>query len=50
VIYIILNYFDVYSGYAGVLTTVYQLGVSFVAGIAVFGGLGYSLGIFRRRA
>ncbi|MCP4582010.1 MAG: murein biosynthesis integral membrane protein MurJ [candidate division Zixibacteria bacterium] len=48
VIYLILNYFDLYSGYAGVMTTAYHLAVGFIAGVAVFGVIGYGLGIFRK--
>jgi putative peptidoglycan lipid II flippase len=49
VIYLVLNYFNTYSGYAGVMTTVYQIAISFTGGIIVFGGIGFLLGIFGKK-
>ncbi len=49
VIYLILNYFDVYTGYAGILATAIRLAISFACGLSVFGVLGLGLGIFKRK-
>lgn len=49
VIYLILNYFGDYLIYAGVFETIYHLGVAFVAGVVVFGGVGLVLGVFKRK-
>ena len=46
--YLILQNFGMYSDYAGVFTTIYQLAVGVGAGLGVFGGLGLVMGLFRR--
>ncbi len=47
-IYLVLNYFGDYGVYNGVVYTLYHLGVAFVGGVIVFGGIGYLLGVFGR--
>jgi putative peptidoglycan lipid II flippase len=49
VIYIILSYFDVYSGYAGIFATAIRLAIGFIGGLLVFGVLGLGFGIFKRK-
>jgi putative peptidoglycan lipid II flippase len=48
--YIILRYFRNYEYYGGLIHTIPQLAIAFITGIAIFAGLGYLLGIFRRNA
>ena len=47
-IYLVLNYFGDYGIYNGVFSTMYHLAAAFIAGLALFGGVGYILRIFKR--
>jgi len=47
--YMLLLRFDVYSSYNGVMATMYHLAVGLGAGIAVFGVIGFALGVFGRK-
>jgi len=46
--YIFLSFFNLYDNYAGLINTVPQLALAFAVGIAVFAGIGWILGLFKR--
>jgi putative peptidoglycan lipid II flippase len=48
IVYFVLDHYGDFVGYAGVFATAYHLGLALVVSTAVFGGIGYLLGILKR--
>ncbi len=48
--FLLLRYFNCYNTYAGLVKTIPYLAIAFVAGIAIFAGIGWVLGLFKQNA